>query len=192
MENITGTKISAITNGMRVKNSDRTTLSIMLHDVVFENQRAIFDLVQLRHIGSASALLRVLFEAHIKGVWLYLCATEKQVSQLKKDSIKSTIKPKKSIHLTEMINAIEKEMPHLNGALKKFKENHWKGLNSLTHSGIMQFSYTFSGGKMTKKYSSEYSNSILEFSERFAIMSLGEVGKIAENINIISARPKTL
>ena len=185
MENITGNTISAVIQGMKVKNSDRYTLSVMLHDVVFDNQRAIFDLVKLENYGAASALLRVLFEAHVKGIWLYSCATDKQVSQFKKDRVKSEIEPKKSIQFQEMVSDIESKMPHLNGSLNKFKDNHWKGLNSLTHSGIMQFSYEFNNGVMTKKFSKEYSKMLLDFSERFAISSLGDVGKISENINII-------
>lgn len=47
-------------------------------------------------------------------------------------------------------------MPHLNGTLSKFKENQWKGLNSLNHSGTMQFSYEFIDGEMRRRYSSDY------------------------------------
>ncbi|MGS0725113.1 DUF6988 family protein [Shewanella sp. 0m-11] len=84
-------------------------------------------------MGPASALLRVLFEAHVKGIWLYSCATDEQISQFKKDSVKSEINPKWDLKLHEMINGIETKMPHLNGTLRKFKKAHWKGLNSLTH-----------------------------------------------------------
>jgi hypothetical protein len=190
MENITGTEISAAIDGMKVNNSDRVIMSIMLHDVVFDNQKAIFDLVKLGHIRAASALLRVLFEAHVKGIWLYSCATDKQIDQFKKDNVKSTITPKNKMTFHEMISDIELEMPHLNGSLTEFKENHWKGLNSLTHSGIMQFSYEFVDGEMKRKYSSKYLQTLLNFSERFAISSLGSVGKIVENINIIKCSIK--
>jgi hypothetical protein len=190
MENITGTEISVVIDGMKVNNSDRATISIMLHDVVFDNQKAIFDLVKLGHIRSASALLRVLFEAHVKGIWLYSCATDKQISQFKKDSVKSAVKPKCNIAFHEMISDIETEMPHLNGTLSKFKENHWKGLNCLTHSGTMQFSYEFVDGKMRRKCSNGYPKTLLDFSERFAISSLGSVGKIVGCVNIIKCSIK--
>lgn len=190
MENITGTKISAVIDGMKVNNSDRETMSIMLHDVVFDNQNAIFDLVKLGHIRPASALLRVLFEAHVKGIWLYFCATEKQVSQFKKDSVKSSVNSKYDITLHEMISDIEAEMPHLNGTLSKFKDDYWKGLNNLTHSGTMQFSYEFVSGVMRRKYSSDYPKTLLDFSERFAIASLGNVGKIVGCVNIIKCTIK--
>lgn len=78
-------------------------------------------------------------------------------------------------------------MSHLNGDLRKFKEDHWKGLNSLIHSGTMQLSYEFVDGGMIKKHSSEYSQTLLDFSERFSISSLGNVGSIVENTNIIKS-----
>lgn len=190
MKNITGIEISAVIDGMKVNNSDRETMSIMLHDVVFDNQKAIYDLVSLGHLGPASALLRVLFEAHVKGVWLYSCATDEQISQFKKDSIKSEINPKWYIKFQEMIDAIEAKMPHLNGTLRKFNDDHWKGLNSFTHSGIMQFSYEFVDGEMRRKYSSDLPTTLLCFSERFAISSLGNVGKIVGSVDIIKCSIK--
>ena len=190
MKNITGIEISAVIHGMKVNNSDRETMSVMLHDVVFDNQKAIYGLVNLGHIGPASALLRVLFEAHVKGIWLYSCATDEQISQFKKDRVKSEINPKWDLKLHEMIDGIEIKMPHLNGTLRKFKKAHWKGLNSLTHSGVMQFSYEFVDGEMRRKYSSNLPNTLLDFSERFAISSLGSVGKIVGSVNIIKCSIK--
>ncbi|QUI61194.1 hypothetical protein GSF04_01260 [Pseudoalteromonas sp. A22] len=82
--------------------------------------------------------------------------------------------------------------PNLKGKLKQFKEEHWKGLNSLTHTGVMQL----------KRYSLAFEQSgleteietILDFSNRMSISSLGDVGKITKNkaamqvsIDLISA-----
>lgn len=185
MENIIGTEISEVLEGMKVDGSDRVLLSVMLHDVVFDNQRAIFDLVQLGHFGPASALLRVLFEAHVKGIWLFSCATDKQVQQYKKDNVKSRVNLKHEIRFQEMISDIEKEMPHLNGSLSDFKNNHWKGLNSLTHSGTKQLTYQFWNGEMRRKYPIDYAETLLDFAKTLSIHSLGSLGKIVENTKII-------
>lgn len=190
MENLTGTEISAVIDGMKIHTSDRVMMSIMLHDVVFDNQKAIFDLVFLGHTRPASALLRVIFEAHVKGVWLYSCATEEQVFQFKQDRVKSISNPKRDITINEIVSAIETRMPHLNGTLSGFKERYWKGLNCLTHSGTMQFSYEFIDDEMKGQYSSDYSKSLLDFSDRFAISSLGYVGKIVGCEKIIKCSLK--
>lgn len=189
MENITGNEILSVIDGMKVKNIDRELLSVMLHEVVFDNQRAIFDLIHLGHLRSASALLRVLFEAHIKASWLYNTATQKQISEFKKDSIKSNKRPGKEIWFSEMISELEESKPNMAGKLSDFKKYHWKGLNSLTHSGIMQLSNS-SGLKVSTKDDETYTATILNFSERFAITSLCEVGKIVGRHEIIQCAIK--
>nr|WP_278995724.1 hypothetical protein [Plesiomonas shigelloides] len=77
MKNIVGESIFDIIEGMKVPNTARAMISIMMHSVVFDSQRAIFELVNIGNFTSASALLRVLFEAHVKGVWIYSCASDK-------------------------------------------------------------------------------------------------------------------
>jgi hypothetical protein len=182
--NTTGAKIISSLNGMKVKNIDRDKFSIMLNDIVFDNQRAVFDLVKLGHLRSGAALLRVIFEAHVKAIWIYFCASDKEISAFKKDKIKSRLKPKDAIEFQEMISHIETEIPHLNGTLSTFKDAHWKGLNCLTHTGTMQLSYQFKDGVMQKKFETGYAQELLDFSERFAIASLGNVGKIVEDVAI--------
>ncbi len=54
----------------------------------------------------------------------------------------------------------------------------------------MQFSYEFVDGEMRRKYSSDLPNTLLNFSERFAISSLGSVGKIVGSIDIIKCSIK--
>jgi len=185
MKNITGSKILSVIDGMKVNESDRELFSVMLHEVVFDNQRAIFDLVQLGHIRSATALLRVLFEAHVKALWMYSAASDKQISEFKKDNIKSTKRPGNKIWFSEIISELEDKNPNLNGKISEFKRNHWNGLNSLTHSGILQL--TNSSGLIISRNRDDasYAQTILEFSERFAICSLGEVGKIVSSKDII-------
>lgn len=89
--------------------TEAENLSLILHFFVFDTQRAIFDLVRLKHAGAASALLRILFEAHIKAEWVLACATERQLNQLKKDNVKSTINPKSSITFEEMVKQLEEK-----------------------------------------------------------------------------------
>ena len=156
--------------------------SLMLHLFVFDMQRAIFDLVSLKHSGAASALLRVLFEAHIKAEWVRICATEEQLHQFKKDNVKSTINPKKDITFGEMVSQLEEAKPNLDGAILEFKKHHWKGLNSYTHAGVLQL-IQFSQGQEKKE---DLLNNAIDFSSRFSIASLGSVGKILKSEEILS------
>ncbi|WP_233349558.1 DUF6988 family protein, partial [Vibrio cholerae] len=192
LKNTIGEKVLELLDGTTFQGSIRENFALMNHYMVFDTQRAIYDLVQLGHIGSAKALLRVIFEANVKGKWIYQCASEKQLEQLQKDAVKSTVNKKRNIQFSEMVDDVEKMNPNLKGKLKQFKEEHWKGLNSLTHTGVMQL----------KRYSLAFEQSgleteietILDFSNRMSISSLGDVGKITKNeaamqasIDLISA-----
>lgn len=181
LNNVVGIEIIESLKDMNPELNERGNLSLMLHFVVFDTQRAIYDLVGLRHFGAASALLRVLFETHIKAEWLMLCATEKQVEQFKRDSVKSASKPKNGINFQEMIADLESKKPNLNGSLQAFKDNHWKGLNSFTHSGAMQL-MQFQGSRDATE---DTGSNTIDFANRFAINSLGSVGELLKDINVL-------
>ncbi|AEH35308.1 hypothetical protein DEB41_17440 [Vibrio anguillarum] len=181
LNNDVGIEILESLKDMKPDLNERDNLSLMLHFVVFDTQRAIFDLVRLKHLGAASALLRVLFESHIKAEWLKVCASEKQIEQFKRDSVKSAKNSKYSISFQEMIADLEKKKPHLKGSLQAFKDYHWKGLNSFTHSGSMQL-VQFQRGLDGIE---ETGSNTIDFANRFAISSLGSVGELLKDINVL-------
>ena len=187
MKNIVGEAILDALEGMESGSSEKANLSLMLHFVVFDTQRAIFDLLTLKHFGAASALLRVLLESHIKAEWLYLCATDRQIDQFKKDGAKSKIKPKSNITINEMVEQIEEIKSHLNGTLKEFHKYHWKGLNSFTHSGTMQLRKFINPPEENLESMENIATSIHDFSNRLAISSLEGAGSILCSTKIIKA-----
>lgn len=185
MKNVVGEGISSVIDGMKVPNVERAIISIMLHSVVFDTQKAIYDLVSLKNYTSASALLRVMFEAHVRGLWIYSCASNEQISQFKEEDLKSSTNPSKKLFFNEMVNDVEQANPQFNGSLMKFKENHWKGLNSLTHAGMKHCKYIFSKDEMVKSYSDSQVEMMIDFSNRFAIGSLAAVGKVTSDTTIL-------
>lgn len=169
MNNTTGNEILTVLEGIEFDNSDRTIMSFMSHRMVFDTQRSIFDLVQLENHAPAAALLRVLFEAHIQGLWLYSCANDNQINDLKKNK-------RDRLNFNERLIQIGEVKPLLKENLCEFKKNHWNGLNNLTHSGSMQLlSYKVHSREM-KIESPIPPETLLSFSERFAISSLAAVG----------------
>ncbi|EPS8935104.1 DUF6988 family protein [Vibrio cholerae] len=108
MKNTIGEKVLELLDGTTFQGSIRENFALMNHYMVFDTQRAIYDLVQLGHIGSAKALLRVIFEANVKGKWIYQCASEKQLEQLQKDAVKSTVNKKRNIQFSEMVEMSRK------------------------------------------------------------------------------------
>ncbi|CAH6928248.1 conserved hypothetical protein [Vibrio chagasii] len=180
-KNVVGVEILELLESIKPNLDERCQLSLMLHFIVFENQLAVFDLVERKLFHSASALLRVQFEAHVKAEWLKECASDKQVEQFKRDRVKSSRKPSRDIRFNELVDELELVKPHLKGTMKSFQAYHWKGLNSFTHVGSMQltlFQRILSGEDIDGE-------SYVDFANRFAINSLGGVAVILEDAAIM-------
>lgn len=60
----------------------RTRVSAACISLVRQHHRAIVSLVQNDLHGSAAALARVIWEAHIKSIWYYQCATDADLQLL--------------------------------------------------------------------------------------------------------------
>ena len=75
-------------NGITFVRNDKNTISSSFYSLSLEHHRSVIVLVEQKLYGSASALLRSLFEAYIKGMWFYYCATDIDFDHLKNDKFK--------------------------------------------------------------------------------------------------------
>ena len=72
-------------NGLEVPSDDRTRLAAGCHDMAREHHKSIVLLVSNSLYGSAFSLVGLIFEAYIRGVWLYRCAKESEVEKYKRE-----------------------------------------------------------------------------------------------------------
>lgn len=94
-----------------------------------EHGFAILVLVDEDLYGSALALIRLQFEAYVRGMWLAQCASDSEVDKVGQDEFPT---------INKMIASLE-EPGRLDGALlSMIKGEAWKPLNSLTHTGYQQ------------------------------------------------------
>lgn len=97
-------------------------------DMVVEHHSSILLLSQSRLYGSAFALLRVEFEAFVRGLWLRYVATESQLEKFKRDKVD----PK----FGELIEQVERKRNSKSSVLSYIKDEQWSIFNSFTHTGI--------------------------------------------------------
>ena len=69
------------TQELTVPNDDRSRLSLGLLQLVQEHHASIVILIQHQQYGSAFALLRPLYEAYVRGVWLAQVASDREFSR---------------------------------------------------------------------------------------------------------------
>jgi hypothetical protein len=94
-----------------------------------EHGMAIVVLVDEGLYGSALALIRLQFEAYLRGIWLAQCAGDCEVDRAGHDDFPS---------VNSMIVSLEKPGLLDSALLSTIKRDAWKPLNSLTHTGYQQ------------------------------------------------------
>ena len=99
--------------------------------LALQSHRAIVLLMERQLIGPAAALVRVMFEAYVRGVWLLYCANDKQ--------IKRYISGKKvNNYFSDLILAVEKLPEFCESVLSHILGASWNTMNSYTHCGWHQ------------------------------------------------------
>ena len=150
--------------GLDIPNIDNCFIPSLFHSTVIEHHRSIILLIERDLFSSASTLIRPLFESYVKGLWFAECATEKDFEGLRKDKFK------KQFGL--MVTEIDEKK---GSKLSIPKDNYWKTLNSLTHSGAALLGRKYTGDSITNSHDKEFLNQLLDFSANYALLSGCEI-----------------
>lgn len=134
-------------SGVTLPADERSLLAIGCLDVAIEHQAAIALLHSSGLYGSELALLRVLAESLVRGLWLMQSADDGQLRKFKKGKLDKTF--------SELIAEIESSMGTPKGVLSAFKEGAWTALNGFTHTGFHQVSRRHSPGRVEGNYSED-------------------------------------
>ncbi|WP_150430005.1 hypothetical protein [Dechloromonas sp. CZR5] len=135
--------IDQTTGGLSLPADEKSMIAAGCFDVVLEHQAAIAALYSVGLNGSLLAILRVLAESLIRGLWLTHAATERDIHRFKKGKLPS---------IKEMIDAFESTIDTPNGVLSRFKETGWNALCGFTHTGFNQITRRHSPGLIGSNY----------------------------------------
>ena len=69
---------------LSIPSNDRVRIAASCLDAAMEHHRSIVLTTTASYYGSAFALLRIEFEAYIRGAWLSNCASDSEVERFKK------------------------------------------------------------------------------------------------------------
>lgn len=90
-------------DGLEISGDKRVKVPGLLFDLTIEHHAGIIHLVYGRMNGSAFALLHAVFEAVVRGAWLQLCATDKELELfIEKDQLPS------NVEFGQLVEGIEK------------------------------------------------------------------------------------
>jgi hypothetical protein len=116
------------------KPSRRIQLAVASFAIVRDHHLAIAVLIESGLHASAFALMRPLFEAAAKGMWLSHCAAE---AKLEAYAGKTEV-PAVGELIDDLLNSSLPEVVSTN--LRCIKKRYWKTMSSLTHAGQAQLS----------------------------------------------------
>lgn len=162
--------IDETTTGLKLKTSDRTMLASGCYDAAIEYQAAIAILSASELYGALFALLRVLYEAVIRGLWLSECATEADLERFKRGILKKDI----SVILIEVEAKIGSEV------ISQFHRTAWKSLNGFTHTGMHQVSRRHRIGQLGSNYDAKEVCNALGVSGALGLIAAGQLISLAD------------
>lgn len=138
-----------------------------------DHHHAIVVLLDSRLYASCCALLRVAFEAYVRGEWLALCATDTQVRKFWNGR-----EPPK---IDELLGALARKDAFKEGRLSLIKKRNWKALCGYTHTGgiHVQRWNTFDG--IEANYSIAELLEVLRFADIVATLSVLGVLSLADD-----------
>jgi len=162
--------------GKELSTDLRIFLSAGCFDVALEHQNAIVVLCEKQLFGSAFALIRVIFEACVRGVWLHQCATEQEITKYKNDTLD------RKFFL--ILQDVEKLDGFEEGILGEVKSNYWKSMNSFTHTGILQVSRRLSEDSIGPRYSDGEILEMLSFSGAMCLFAAQQIALLSGDISL--------
>ena len=99
--------------GKSVPSNERAIIVAGCLNLSLEHHKSIVLTTTAKFYGSAFALVRLQFEAYIRGVWLSYCATDQAIEKFKNDKF--------DVRIGTMISDLEKKDAFNNGELSNIK-----------------------------------------------------------------------
>lgn len=160
-------------NGLEFISDDRSRIVAGCFDIALEHQKAIIILLARQIYGSAFSLLRLLFEAYVRGLWLQHCANEKEIGKFMKGKIDKTF--------GNLIKDIEKKEGYQGGVLSKAKKAGWAKMNCFTHSGFSQVVRRNTESSIEPNYDPEEIEEAINFTNAIGLLTSLELSFLTKN-----------
>lgn len=129
---------------------------------------AIVKLIESQLYAGAFALVRVAFEAYVRGEWLSLCAKSNQVRRF----LKGAEPPRMDL----MLEDLEKQPAFAEQVLSQIKRRTWKAMCGYTHVGGLHVQRWVTSGGIEPNYSAGEVRQALRFAD--IIVALSVVGTL--------------
>ena len=154
-------------------NNSRTRAAGSCLAIAQEHHDAIIRLSEWRLFAAAFALIRIEFEAYLRGAWLSLCASDSVVEAF----LQGKEPPKVDCLIAELEMVEEAE-------LSKIKQKIWKSMCAYTHTGGLHVQRWNTAERIEANYSRGEVLEIVKSAEIIASLSVHKVAYLAGDIGL--------
>lgn len=181
----------SLTQDLPLPGDDRTRLSAGLLQLAQEHHASIVILIQHQQYGSAFALLRPLYEAYVRGVWLARVASEREFSRFQRDE---------NFSLKDLASKVS-VLPTFDGT--NFAGLAGRALNAMhsyTHNGYLASVRRQSPDAIEPAYEMAEIREVLEVAQVLGVLATAEIldmaktpdlGRIEELKNLLGSITKS-
>ncbi len=149
---------------LSIPTNDRVVIAASCQDVALEHHKSIVLTTREQLHGSAFALVRIEFEAYVRGQWLRYCASDDEVATFKE-------RDRLDKKFGQMIDDLEGHEAFNVGVLSQIKQESWRAMNSFTHTGRLQVVRRISATKIGSNYPEEEIVDTLDFADYMALLA---------------------
>ena len=167
------------TKGIEISGGHRKQIASACFDVALEHQAAIAILCDSKLFGSMHALMRVLIESVVRGLWLLHCANDIDLERFEKRGIEK--------HFGDMTAEIEAAIGAHQPTLSQMKKNAWGSLNDFTHTGYIQVTRRHGNGTLGPNYPEEDIIKCLNAAGAYGLIASAQLAAMAKNNDLVQA-----
>lgn len=168
--------LSAVIHECKLPATNRVRAAASCLAVAQDHHHAIVILLDHERYASSFALIRVAFEAYVRGEWLALCASD--------DEIESFIQGNEPPKLGQLLKDLEQKEAFNQQVLSQTKTNAWKTMCAYTHTGGLQIQRWNSPDAIEPTYDEAEIREVLEFAEAIGSLAVIGVAWLAEDAQV--------
>ena len=165
-----------LTQELAVPIDDRSRLSLALLQLAQEHHASIILLIEHQQYASAFALLRPLYEAFVRGVWLARIASEREFAKYQRDE---------QFSLKDLATKVS-VLPTFDGS--NFAVLAGRALNAMhsyTHNGYLASVRRLSSDAIEPAYEVAEIREVLEFAQLLGVLATAEILEQATNMESV-------
>jgi hypothetical protein len=159
--------------------NEKQLYALTCFDLVIEHHTAICVLQNQGLYGSTLSMVRIIYEALVKGMFLLHCATDEEIKAYEAGDFNRP-------NFGDQIIRIEQATSSVESGLSKLKKSSWKTFNCFTHSGISHVSRRNKDGETGAfNYPESEISQALSLAGTFALLAVTQLALLAHQPKLI-------